>query len=45
MTQESIDVTLTIVNTNNRELLRRCLETIARTVKQAGRYGLVVEIQ
>ena len=35
------DVTLSITNTNNRELLRRCLETVVQTVKQV-RYEVIV---
>ena len=35
------DVTLCIVNTNNRELLRRCLETIVQTVHRV-RYEVIV---
>ena len=35
------DVTLSIVNSNNRELLRRCLETVVQTVKQV-RYEVIV---
>ena len=35
------DVTLSIANTNNRELLRRCLETVVQTVKQV-RYEVIV---
>ena len=39
--ESSCDVTLCIVNTNNRELLRRCLETIVQTVHRV-RYEVIV---
>jgi GT2 family glycosyltransferase len=38
-----IDVTLSIVNTNNRALLRRCLDTIGATVRQSSYEVIVVD--
>ena len=41
LNEPTCDVTLCIVNTNNRELLRRCLQTIVQTVHRV-RYEVIV---